>query len=124
MVYARETESSGLHPSFRRVCVDQDQFQTVFEKRDRTMKITGVRGVDGGDRWSKIAYRVAIATKKFRYKFSIPSPLSHLHPFSAPLGFHPHSICWHSTWCAKSGPASNRNTLRKLEAWSMHVVRK
>lgn len=64
MVYARETESSGLHPSFRRVCVDQDQFQTVFEKRDRTMKITGVRGVDGGDRWSKIAYRVAIATKK------------------------------------------------------------
>lgn len=30
--------------------VDQDQFQTVFKKIDRTMKITGVRGVDGGDR--------------------------------------------------------------------------
>lgn len=51
-----------IRPSFRGLCVsafsaslrlravDQDQFQTVFKKIDRTMKITGV-SVDGGDRW-------------------------------------------------------------------------
>lgn len=55
MVYAREISQVIRRPlrvsaSQRLRVVDQDQFQTVFKKIDRTMKITGVRGVDGGDR--------------------------------------------------------------------------